>query len=135
LELNLSVAYTLITICSRKTSGTQERSNPAANPVTNCIQSTPTHPINPFNAELHPICHLLALLGAHLNFHVSRIRVKYHFNIVLPSASRSKNVSFLHTNLLQYLRRFYVEDDCYNLPRNAATFFLTTGCCILDNVI
>jgi hypothetical protein len=30
---------------------------------------------NPFNAELHPICHLVALLGAHLILHVSRIRV------------------------------------------------------------
>ena len=27
-------------------------------------------------AELNPICHLLALLGAHHNLHVSRIRVK-----------------------------------------------------------
>jgi hypothetical protein len=31
---------------------------------------------NPLNTELNPICHLLALLGAHLIFHVSRIRVK-----------------------------------------------------------
>jgi hypothetical protein len=31
--------------------------------------------LNPLNAELNPICHLLALLGAHLIFHVSRIRV------------------------------------------------------------
>jgi hypothetical protein len=31
--------------------------------------------INPLNAELHPICHLLALLGAHHIFHVSRTRV------------------------------------------------------------
>jgi len=31
--------------------------------------------INPLNAKLNPICHLLALLGAHLIFHVSRIRV------------------------------------------------------------
>ena len=30
---------------------------------------------NPLNAELNPICHLLALLGAHLIFHVSRLRV------------------------------------------------------------
>jgi hypothetical protein len=30
---------------------------------------------NPFKAELNPICHLLALLGAHHIFHVSRIRV------------------------------------------------------------
>jgi hypothetical protein len=32
--------------------------------------------INPLNAELNPICHLLASLGAHLIFHVSRIMVK-----------------------------------------------------------
>ena len=32
--------------------------------------------INPLNAELNPICHLLALLGANPIFHVSRVRVK-----------------------------------------------------------
>jgi len=32
--------------------------------------------INPLNAELNPICHLLALLGAHPILHVSRIRDK-----------------------------------------------------------
>jgi hypothetical protein len=30
---------------------------------------------NPSNAKLNPICHLLALLGAHHILHVSRIRV------------------------------------------------------------
>jgi len=30
---------------------------------------------NPLNAELNPICYLLALLGAHHFLHVSRIRV------------------------------------------------------------
>jgi len=30
---------------------------------------------NPLNAELNPICQLLALLGAHHILHVSRIRV------------------------------------------------------------
>jgi len=39
--------------------------------------------INPLNAELNPICHLLVLLGAHHILHVSRIRVKSH----LPTAS------------------------------------------------
>ena len=29
---------------------------------------------NPLNAELNPICHLLALLGAHHILHVSRVR-------------------------------------------------------------
>jgi hypothetical protein len=31
--------------------------------------------INPLNAELNPICHLLALLGAHHILHVSSVRV------------------------------------------------------------
>ena len=31
--------------------------------------------ITPLNAELNPICHLVALLGAHHILHVSRIRV------------------------------------------------------------
>ena len=34
------------------------------------------HNLNPLNAELNPICHLLALLGAHHILHVSRIKVK-----------------------------------------------------------
>ena len=33
--------------------------------------------INPLNAELNRICHLLALLGAHHIFHVSVLRVKH----------------------------------------------------------
>jgi len=38
--------------------------------------------LNPLNAKLNPICHLLALLGAHHIFHVSRIRVKgYHRSV------------------------------------------------------
>jgi hypothetical protein len=36
-------------------------------------------PINPLNAELNPICHLLALLGAHHILHVSRMRVNSSF--------------------------------------------------------
>jgi len=43
-----------------------------------------TH-FNPLNAELNPSCHLLALLGAHLILHISRIRV----NVISPSPSRS----------------------------------------------
>ena len=31
---------------------------------------------NPLNAELNPICYLLALLGPHHFLHISRIRVK-----------------------------------------------------------
>ena len=32
--------------------------------------------LNPLKPELNPICYLLAILGAHHFFHVSRIRVK-----------------------------------------------------------
>jgi hypothetical protein len=35
--------------------------------------------INPLNAELNFICHLLALLDANRIFHVSRIRVKIEY--------------------------------------------------------
>jgi len=39
--------------------------------------------INPLNAELNLVCHLLALLGAHPILHVSRIRVKFtEFSVV-----------------------------------------------------
>ena len=38
-------------------------------------------PINPLNADLNPICHLLALLGAHHILHVSRIRVKRFYEM------------------------------------------------------
>jgi hypothetical protein len=34
--------------------------------------------INPLNAELNPICYLLALFGARHILHVSRIRVNYN---------------------------------------------------------
>ena len=40
--------------------------------------------INPLNSELNPICHLLALLGAQLILHISRIRVK-SYNVILLS--------------------------------------------------
>jgi hypothetical protein len=33
------------------------------------------HPPNPLNTEFNPICHLLALLGAHHILHISRIRI------------------------------------------------------------
>ena len=32
--------------------------------------------LTPLNAKLNPICHLLALLGAHHILHVSKLRVK-----------------------------------------------------------
>ena len=42
-----------------------------------CCLDNPNE-VNPLNAELNPIYHLLALLGAHHILHVSRIRVKFY---------------------------------------------------------
>ena len=47
--------------------------------------------INPLNAKLNPICHLLALLGARHIIHVSRIRV----NTVIVVVFRRPNYMFL----------------------------------------
>jgi hypothetical protein len=42
---------------------------------------------NPLNAELNPICHMLALFGAHHILHVSRIRVKSRTHLSYPCIS------------------------------------------------
>ena len=44
--------------------------------LTEIVYSKLFYCINPLNAELNPICYLLALLGAHHFLHVNRIRVK-----------------------------------------------------------
>jgi len=45
--------------------------------------------INPLNADLNPICHLLALLGAHHILHASGIRVKMHASLgVMQNTTR-----------------------------------------------
>ena len=44
--------------------------------------------INPLNAELNPICNLLALLGAHHIFHVSGLRVNHVVEDVKSVLSR-----------------------------------------------
>jgi hypothetical protein len=41
--------------------------------------------LNHLNAELNPICHLLALLGAYHIFRISKIRVKLVIFILEPS--------------------------------------------------
>jgi hypothetical protein len=44
--------------------------------ATQWTQTSPTIMVNPLNAELNPICHLLALLGVHHILHISGLRVK-----------------------------------------------------------
>ena len=56
---------------------------------------------NPLNAELNPICHLLALLGAHHILNVSRVRVKGYFN----TSNAELNPIF---HLLELLRAHHI---------------------------
>jgi hypothetical protein len=51
--------------------------------------------INPLNAELNPICHLLALLGGAAIVVVSRLRVKYSIWFKTYGAALSSNCTIL----------------------------------------
>ena len=74
---------------------------------------------NTLNAELNPICHLLALLGAHHILHVSRIRVNY----LTPWRSRrSKTIdnklnvdkNYLVAKHLLHISDFLPPQLCFN---------------------
>jgi hypothetical protein len=56
-----------------------------------------THEINPLNAELNPLCHLLTLLQAHHILHISRIRVKAR--IAMAKAAFNKKKTLLTSKL------------------------------------
>jgi hypothetical protein len=53
-------------------------------------------PINPLNAELNPIRHLLALPGAHHFVDVSRIRVNINLQISASNALVCNNGGAIH---------------------------------------
>ena len=62
--------------------------------------------LNPLNAELNPICHLLALLGAHHIFHVSGLRV----NRCAAAVPTSKDSRLFNCDLQSQLRPFvYIQ--------------------------
>jgi hypothetical protein len=58
---------------------------------------------NLLNAELNPICHLLALLGAHHILHISKIRVKDN-NCALLGYYAASGGNFLSTFRKTYQR-------------------------------
>jgi len=52
--------------------------------------------INPLNTKLNPICHLLALLGAHPILHVGRIRVNLvHFVMLMLLYNRLMHLEMM----------------------------------------
>ena len=58
-----------------------------------------TELFNPLNAELNPMYHLLALLGARYIFHVSRIRVK--------AETERKSTSLMASGLFECLLIYF----------------------------
>ena len=89
---------------------------------------------NPLNAELNPICYLLALLGAHNFLHVSRIRVKsltlrlimsyiyiYIYIYIYDISSLRVNIhgSVHHNNIVVY--------NSNNMNKSQSLFNLTTA--------
>jgi len=60
--------------------------------------------IKPLNAQLNPICHLLALLGSHHILHVNRIRVKKTHNNRIKVKTCN---ALLHTLLVRI--RYYLK--------------------------
>jgi len=115
--------------------------------------------INPSNAELSPICHLLALLAAHHILHVSRIRVKGHFNpsnaeispichllalleahhIFHVSRKRVKTYSlFVHLSLFVFLVTFTVKSlaalcTCWTMSGNNIAELQRRRICLEDS--
>jgi hypothetical protein len=73
--------------------------------------------INALNAELSPICHLLALLGAHHILHVSRIKVKKTLPEKVPIFKRTK---FSLWDLKEQTSR-HRRQQREHLPRDGST--------------
>ena len=71
--------------------------------------------INPLNAELNPIRHLRALLGAHHIFHVSGLRVKIFNNLPPYIKDISNNVKKYEICLKRFLRihSFYSTEEYF----------------------
>jgi hypothetical protein len=63
---------------------------------------------NPLKGELNPVCHLLALLGAHHILHVSRIRVKGQNQLALFGSQGHLFLKVLKEN-------FTISFTCFNV--------------------
>jgi len=89
---------------------------------------------NPLNAELNPICHLLALLGVHHIFHVSGLRVKecccnatYHYCYYtiwqeVTSFKFSNIVHYTINVILSIVRTFTLTNHLLQFPWTASVY-------------
>jgi len=68
--------------------------------------------INPLNAELNPIWHLLALLGAQHILHVSRVRVKLCWSFNIYGSMYHNNILIQKSQQDARVTEFILYDDC-----------------------
>jgi len=74
--------------------------------------------INPLNAELNPICHLLALLGAHHILHISRIRLN------IPDAEKTLLFAMLLFSDIVEIIKMLLDNGMSVDLKNAEDFML-----------
>jgi len=79
-----------------------------------------TFSVNPLNAELNPICHLLAL-GAHHILHVGRIRVNVNFWLqnkmtVIPHPLYASDMVLCDFFIFPKLRMTFQQNFRIHLP-------------------
>ena len=80
--------------------------------------------VNPLNGELNPICHLLALLGAHHILHVSRIGVK-HLSSWAQEAQRLRVTYPLRPNWAGFVNLIFLPGEWeLILSQNTVHYFL-----------
>jgi hypothetical protein len=85
---------------------------------------------NPLKAELNPICHLLALLGAHHIPQVSGIRVKGREPVKYKSVTDKKYIE--QVNHFNYLENLIPHDKEVDVDNKFNNYFKITG--IINNM-
>ena len=96
--------------------------------------------IKPLNAELNPICNLLALLGAHHIFHFSGLRVnniKYDYwniyksrfyHVMHAYTYMSARFSSSCNEVLQTINDFVINQKCHYMQWDVLSFLFSILC-------
>jgi hypothetical protein len=87
--------------------------------------------INPLNAKLNPICHFLALVGAHPTFHFSRIRVNVRDKAPHPNKTAGKMIHMIFAIQVKLLIIFKTsKSNCFQAPVSHILF-----CVLLESYL
>jgi hypothetical protein len=88
---------------------------------------------NTLNAELNPIFHLLALLGAHHILHISRIRVKYKCCVCVQLPDIISVFSFITLFTIFYVLYFMHDAQAVCQISHTAVYSLLVFAIRLNN--